>query len=222
MVVLLAPGCAVVQSPSDEPIALPPRQDQPKPPAPQKGIYHKVGKGETIWRIANAYHVKIDDIIKINNIPNVAHIEENQLLFIPGAGSSVAVPVDEPIPQEKDFIWPLQGRVLFYFGDRKGSYLSKGIGIEAAEGQDVAAARSGRVVFSDFLGGYGHMVILDHLDGFLSIYSQNQESLVKVGDRVSQGQPISRVGKNGGNSFLHFEIRKNASADNPMYYLPRE
>ena len=71
-----------------------------QPGTTQRGIYHKVQKGETFWRIAKAYQVDIDDIVRSNNIPNVARIEENQLIFIPRAERVV------PIPKEASSVSP--------------------------------------------------------------------------------------------------------------------
>jgi len=187
---------------------------------PAKGVYHKIGKGETLWRIAKTYNVDINKIIKSNNIPSVAHLEVNQLVFIPGAERILNVEVEDEQLDEKEFVWPLKGNVVNYFGERIRNQLNKGIGIKADTGESVKAARSGSVVFADYLGGYGYTVIIDHGDGFQTVYSQNASLQVKVGDRVTRGSEIGRVGVRDELSYLHFEIRKHSVADNPMYYLP--
>jgi lipoprotein NlpD len=64
-------------------------------------------------------------------------------------------------------------------------------------------------------------VIVYHLDGLSSVYAKNSKLLVKLGDAVSQGQPIAQAGQIGKTAYLHFEIRKNGLADNPLYYLPK-
>ena len=76
-------------------------------------------------------------------------------------------------------------------------------------------------IFADHLMGYAYTVIVDHLDGYFSVYSQNIKLLVKLGDFVFKGDELARVGSNGKAPFLYFEIRKNGKADNPLYYLPR-
>ena len=184
-----------------------------------KGVNHKVHKGETIWRIAQAYNVSIDEIIKSNNIPNVAKVEENQLVFIPGADTVKTIEVEED-SYKKEFIWPLKGKVISYFGDRQGTQLNKGITIQASPGDVVCATREGRVIFADALVGSGQMVVIDHEDGFLSVYSQNASLLVAYNDHVEKGMPVARVGKIGNLVSLHFEIRKHSVAENPLYYLP--
>ena len=184
-----------------------------------KGVPHKVHTGETLWRIARTYNVSIDDIIKANNLPNAAHIAKDQLLFIPGA-DHVQTIATEPSPKDMDFIWPIKGKIISYFGEHKGLRINKGVDIQAREGEALCASRSGKVVFADYLNGYAHTLILDHSDGFYSVYAQNSKLMVKLDDVIVQGTPIALVGKNSDPACLHFEIRKKSKADNPLYYLP--
>ena len=190
---------------------------------PKEGIYHKVRTNETIWRISKMYNVTIEDIIRSNNIPNVAHIEKNQLLFIPGTSSQQGVREQTPEKTEVfsvGFEWPLKGNIISYFGERRGLGVNQGVDIEAAAGDDVHAAQEGRVVVSDYVAGMGHTVILEHQENLYTVYTNNAVLLVKTGNAVKKGTPIAKVGKNGKLAFLHFEVRKNAVADNPLYYLP--
>jgi murein DD-endopeptidase MepM/ murein hydrolase activator NlpD len=189
-------------------------------PEPERtGIYHKVKKNETIWRIAKVYEVPIQDIIRSNNIPDVAQLEENQLVFVPGA-HSVREIVPEPDEKEDDFIWPVQGDVINYFHSLDGGMINKGIDIRAPKGSPVKAARSGQVVFADDLTGYGKTVVLKHTGGFHTVYARNSEILVKVGDQVTKNTPICRVGRGNRAAHLHFQIRKDAIENNPLHYLP--
>lgn len=195
-----------------------------QPGTTQRGVYHKVQKGETFWRIAKAYQVDIDDIVRSNNIPNVARIEENQLIFIPRAERVVPIPKEassvSPEAAGDEFGWPLRGQIAHHFGERRSCF-SRGIGIEAAEGQPVKASRQGKVVFADYLSGYAYTVILDHFDGYHSVYSLNSRLLVKLGDTVAKGEQIALTGQKGNSTFLYFEIRRNSRVENPLYYLPR-
>ena len=218
---LLLSGCVTVDAPQKAAPAEVVEKPVPAPEEKPQGAYHKVQKGETLWRIAQAYNVSISDIIKGNNIPSGAVIEENQLLLIPGTKPVKEVQVLAEEEAESDtFIWPVKGKVVSYFGDWKAAYLNRGIGIEAPEGEPIQASRGGKVVFSDYLNGYGNTVIIHHRDNYFSVYSQNEENLVNVGDDVARGNPIGKVGRKGKSSLLHFEIRKNANPDNPLYYLP--
>ena len=205
-------GCATVSS-------MPSKPSLSKVPA--QGVYHKVQAGETMWRIAKTYGVSIDDIIRNNKLSSAAHIEKAQLIFIPGADRVQTVVVEHD-PKNSEFIWPIKGKVISSFGDRKGSLINKGIDIQANEGAVLCASRSGKVVFADYLNGYAYTLILDHADGYYSVYAQNSKLMVKLDDFIEQGNPIAQVGKNGSLAFSHFEIRKRSSADNPSYYLPSQ
>ncbi len=187
----------------------------------KSGISHQVKPGETLWRIARTYDIPISDIIKTNNISNAGQIEKGQVLFIPGASADKEVILDDETTKD-EFIWPLEGRILNYFHARLAAGLNKGIHIQSAPGKFVLAARTGRVVFADYLAGYGYTVVLDHMDGYHTIYAQNAKLLVKVGDLVIKKSPIAQSGKRPNNqmAYLYFEIRKNTVEDNPLYYLP--
>ena len=98
---------------------------EPLAPIQQReGIYHKVNKGETLWRIAQTYHVGVDEIIRSNNIPNAALIEANQLLFIPGASQMRPVVLPDG-GESDDFSWPIQGRLTAFFNDKQGLYVNR-------------------------------------------------------------------------------------------------
>lgn len=185
----------------------------------RKGVYHKVKKGETLWRIAKTYNVPVRDITKANNIPKAAKIEKNQLVFIPGARDVREIFLDVDKAQN-EFIWPVRGKVIRYFHQRQNGWVNKGINIRAQEGDMVKAARTGRVVFADYLSGYGYTVILDHLDGLYSVYAQNSKLLVKLGESVLRSRNIAQVGRSSDQAYLHFQIRKKSIEDNPLYYLP--
>lgn len=185
-----------------------------------KGVYHKVQRGETIWRIAKAYQVGIDEIVRSNNIPNAANVEENQLVFVPGADAVKKIIIDKDDLNKNEFIWPVKGKIITYFGDSNRGQFYRGILIQAQDGDSVHAARDGQVVFADYLQGYGYAIILDHLDGYFTVYARNSALASKLGEYVPKGHPIANVGKRGDAASLHFEIRRNSQAQNPLYYLP--
>ena len=187
----------------------------------RQGIYHEVNKGETLWSIAKIYEVDIDTIIKSNKISNAALIEEGQLVFVQGVRDVKEVVVRQEDLNQKEFIWPVNGKVLSYFGSVTSGYLNKGISIHSKDGHKVRASRRGKIVLADYLSGYFNTVIVDHLDGYSSVYSHNSKVLVNLGDTVYKGDPIAEVGRNGDYAFLYFEIRKNDVAYNPLFYLPK-
>jgi murein DD-endopeptidase MepM/ murein hydrolase activator NlpD len=209
-------GCATTEEYKPMP-SLPAEAATPK----KGGVYHKVVRGQTLWQIAEAYGVDIKSIIDSNNIPNGSALEAGQLLFIPGAQEIKDISEHTVDNNKNAFIWPLKGRVVVYFDDPiGGSTLSRGLDIQAQPGDTVQAAREGDVVLADYMSGYGQTVMIDHKDGFISVYARNTRLLVKLGDHVYKGDAIAEVGQIGNRVVEHFEIRRGSQATNPLYYLP--
>lgn len=118
--------------------------------------------------------------------------------------------------------WPVDGRLLARFGDTRGDERTRwdGVMIGAAAGTAVRAVHGGRVVFADWLRGAGLLVILDHGDGYLSLYGHNQTLLKSAGDVVKAGEAISTVGTSGGQDTpaLYFAIRQQGRATDPAQW----
>ena len=119
--------------------------------------------------------------------------------------------------------WPIAGRLTSRFGPRGGSF-HDGIDIAAPKGTAISAVADGEVIFSNALHGYGNLVILRHRNGLVTVYAHNQRNLVKEGEWVRRGKVVAEVGQTGRASgpHLHFEIRKDNQARNPLRYLPDE
>ncbi len=186
------------------------------------GVYHHVEKGQTLWRISKIYDVDLDELIEINNISDVSGIEIGQAIFIPRRTKVYSVPV-APLPSDDDFIWPIKGRVITSFGKTYKNMVNKGLNIEPSSSYDVIASRSGRVVFSsDQFGSFGKTIIIEHGDGFSTVYARNSDIYVKAGQTVNKGMLIAKVGSDSAaaDRFLHFQIRKKGVAQNPYFYLP--
>ncbi|MFT6289206.1 MAG: septal ring factor EnvC (AmiA/AmiB activator) [Alcanivorax sp.] len=115
--------------------------------------------------------------------------------------------------------WPVKGKNNNRFGRprNEGKMRWQGINITAREGETVGAIHHGRVVYADWFRGSGLLLIIDHGDGYMSLYAHNQALLREVGEWVSAGTPISTVGNSGGlaNAALYFEIRHNGKPTNP-------
>jgi murein DD-endopeptidase MepM/ murein hydrolase activator NlpD len=123
-------------------------------------------------------------------------------------------------PSAAGLIWPVNGPVVSGFGMRWGR-LHEGIDIAAGMGTPIWAAADGTVIYAGWLGGYGNLVVLDHGDGLATAYAHASAILVGVGQHVSQGETVSLVGSTGNSSgpHLHFEVRINGSAVDPLLYL---
>ena len=121
--------------------------------------------------------------------------------------------------------WPADGTVARSFGHSRadGRMRWEGVLVAANAGSDVRAVHHGRVVFADWLPGMGLLIVLEHGDGYLSLYGHNQELLKDIGDWVSPGDVIAHVGDSGGQAApgLYFEIRKDGQPVNPSRWLSR-
>ncbi|MGO1189912.1 murein hydrolase activator EnvC family protein [Vibrio casei] len=118
--------------------------------------------------------------------------------------------------------WPVNGQILHSFGtSQSGQVTWKGIVINAKQGEAVKAVHSGKVVFAEWLRGYGLVILLDHGKGDMTLYGYNQSLLKKDGDIVRAGETIALAGNTGGQSrtSLYFEIRRNSQAQNPKSWL---
>ncbi|KAF7788173.1 hypothetical protein PRUB_a2770 [Pseudoalteromonas rubra] len=115
--------------------------------------------------------------------------------------------------------WPLDGRLKHRFGQRKHVGMNwKGVVIRGSNGTPVNSVAPGQVVYADWLNGFGWVIVLDHGEGFMSLYGHAQTLLKDVGDQVMPGEPIALVGQSGGQTDpgLYFEIRHKGSAVDPV------
>lgn len=116
----------------------------------------------------------------------------------------------------------MEGQIVSTFGSRKDGVGLHGILIQTREGALVKAAQSGRVGFIDeSLAGYGKTLILEHSSELSTVYAQNSELLVTLGQWVKKGEPIAKVGRagKGVSPLLYFEVRRKARAEDPLKYL---
>lgn len=120
---------------------------------------------------------------------------------------------------------PSKGRIVKAFGNRNTQARSNWQGwlIKGYEGSAITAIHHGRIVFSDWLRGFGLLLIVDHGDGYLSLYARNQSLLKSVGDWVYQGENIATLGSSGGfkEPSLYFEIRHKGKPQDPAAWLQR-
>jgi len=221
----LIPGCSTrVASP-------------PSPPAKRTaGFYHVVRPGENLFRIGKAYDVPFEELARLNGIRDASQIRIGQRIFIPGAARQLPVEIITPVetptvarntteseePFGLSLLAPVNGTINSGFGQRGASF-HDGIDIAAPEGSAIRAVEQGEVIYSDQLRGYGNIVIIRHEGGIISVYAHNQANLVREGQRVARGEEIAKVGSTGRvtGPHLHFEIRKNNMAQDPMHYLPQ-
>ena len=126
-------------------------------------------------------------------------------------------------------LWPTTGRISARFGsirNKSGNLKWKGIVIDTEAGNNVKAVAYGRVVFADWLRGFGMLLIIDHGDGYMSLYGHNEQLHKNIGDWIQSGEIIATSGKSGGQlaTSLYFEIRHNGKPQDPLKWcksLPR-
>jgi len=195
---------------------------------PVDGIYHTVQKGETLASIAKKYKVDVSAILECeyNNLEG-ADIVPGQKIIVPGGKKPYKPRVvhvySGPIPQGAAkgtgaFVWPTSGVITQKFWARH-----KAIDIGAPTGTPVVAADSGYVVKAGWSKyGYGNYIVIDHGNGFQTLYAHLSAILVQVGQSVAKGTRIGSVGSTGRSTgpHLHFEIRYNGVQRNPLGYLP--
>ncbi|MBM3635224.1 MAG: hypothetical protein FJW99_08110 [Actinobacteria bacterium] len=133
------------------------------------------------------------------------------------------VPYAEPsdiTPSAAGFTWPTSGQITSGFGPRWGR-MHQGLDIAAPTGRPITAAKSGKVIVAGPSGGYGNLVVVDHGGGLSTAYAHQSRIAVGVGDPVTQGGLIGYVGSTGHSTgpHLHFEVRVNGAAQNPLPYL---
>jgi lipoprotein NlpD len=117
------------------------------------------------------------------------------------------------------FVWPVRGKVLSEFAEPR----RKGIDIDGKPGEPIVAAAAGRVTYiGTGIPGMGKLVVIKHENGFITVYAHNRDIMVKEQQAVARGQKIAELGSTDSERpKLHFQIRKGASAVDPLLYLPK-
>jgi murein DD-endopeptidase MepM/ murein hydrolase activator NlpD len=203
---------------------------------PTTGISHRVGSTETVESIAGKYKVSEDDILDLNDIELAEDVQAGATLIIPLAKvdmpkttivknntnqialKQAAIPAG--FVGSSSFIWPTPVRTITQGYHR----LHSGLDISNSRREAIYASSDGFVELSGWRAGYGNTVILNHGNGFKTLYGHSSEIYVKAGDKVAKGQVIAKQGNTGRvrgatGIHLHFEIIKNGVKVNPLGYV---
>ena len=198
----------------------------------QDGVFYKVGKNDTLEAIAKKYGTQAELVARINGLEGT-DIQAGCELFLPGAKpttSVYAVLGDSSYKGSQKFSklfeWPLRGGITSGYGWRRDPFNKRrsfhtGIDIKGPVGRVIRAAKSGKVVYAGWMGGFGRVIVIDHGRGYNTLYGHCRSLDVKKGQRVTTGQPIGKVGSSGRatGSHLHFEVRLNNKPINPLQVL---
>jgi len=195
---------------------------------PMDGAYHQVKAGDTLDSIAKKYNVDVPVITECeyNDLEEPYQLQEGQRLVIPGGWrpltpryvyATAPAPADAP-RGSGNFMWPTSGYLTqgYYPGH-------EAIDIGAPTGTPIYAADTGYVSATGWMGGYGNYVIINHGNGFETLYAHLSQIRVIPGQGVQRGQVIGLVGSTGRSTgpHLHFEIRQGGVKRNPIGFLPR-
>lgn len=201
---------------------------------PTSGISHTVSSGETLSSIARKYGTTSDKIAQYNNINNHI-IQKKQELIIPGGSKQVTVasvakpkissikkvftpaPTTSVTSSRSGFLWPAAARTITQYYN----WRHKGLDIGAPTGTAIYASESGTVERSGWSTGYGYNILINHGNGYKTVYAHASKLYVKTGQTVSKGQVIMAMGSTGWSTgpHLHFEIRVNGVKKNPLSYI---
>lgn len=190
---------------------------------------HVVRPGDTVYHIAHVYGVSVERLMEANHLSSPHDLQVGERLLIPGSYAYASLGDADRGPgtmwnvprAARQFAWPVwSGTVTSGFGMRHGT-MHDGVDIAAPIGTPIHAADSGVVIFAGQVRGYGNTVIIRHSDNYVTVYGHNSRNLVSAGERVIQGQNIAELGTSGRTSGpnLHFEIRYENLAYNPLSYL---
>ncbi len=196
--------------------------------ASRKGVVHTIQRGQTLTDISLTYAVPVETLTSANGLTASSTIFAGDRILIPGVTTTFwddVVRLSNGVPSR--FIWPLEGEVVSTFGWRVHPVLGNrhhhdGIDLDVPEGTIVHAAAGGEVYFYGEQPGYGNVLILEHADGYFTMYGHLASAIVSPGRYVEMGQEIALSGNTGISSgpHLHFEIRNGEFPIDPLRYLP--
>ena len=211
---------------------------------PTDGIFYKWKEGDKLEKVAESYKAKVKDILtwpgnKLDLLD--PQVKAGTYIMIPGGwrptnawlipnmwransgasrGIKAGCATTGTAVGGGYFVWPAGNH---YLSGNDYSEIHLGIDIAAGEGATVYASDTGVVVYAaPISGGYGNMIMIDHGNGFTTVYGHLSSYLVSCGQNVSRGQQIARAGSTGNSTgpHLHFEVRQNGAFINPWYVLP--
>jgi murein DD-endopeptidase MepM/ murein hydrolase activator NlpD len=188
---------------------------------------HTVEAGQTLWSIAVAYRVSVEKLMSHNDISDPTRLEVGQVLKIPKARVSSGRSAPK---RRKSYSrhrrnirldWPVKGRITSRYG-RRGRGRHNGLDVAATQGTIITAASGGRVVRDGGRWGrYGRVVLIEHEDGYRTLYAHLSRSFVAKSQTVVAGQAIGAVGATGNATgpHLHFEVWHGDKTIDPLGVL---
>jgi LysM repeat protein len=203
---------------------------------PTDGITYKVKSGDTISSIVKKYGSSEEKVLSFNNFSKDKDLQIGQTLILPDAApittpsTRYTAPVKQiftgqssaAAPSSSGWVWPTDGgSITVYFGQWYIYGRHIGLDIDGDYTSNIYAARAGRVTRAGWFDGYGNCIDIDHGDGYVTRYGHSSKLFVVVGDSVSAGQVIAKVGTTGKSTgtHLHFEVFYNGARVNPLNFI---
>ena len=190
---------------------------------------------ESLAELAERFELSEQAILEVNPVGDLTILEEGDAIQLPwmpsvlnhedystsNIGEIAKLDPETGEPFSDEMIWPVGGTLTSGYGWRRGR-IHAGIDIIGPTGTPILAAMDGTVVYSGWYYGYGYMIDIRHPNGVVTRYAHASRLYVSVGEKVSQGQAIMAMGSTGRSTapHLHFEVRVNGQAHNPITYLP--
>lgn len=193
----------------------------PSKPVPEG--HYRVQSGDTLYRIAKRYGQSVQTLAAWNNLSDTSKIEVGQVLRVRRhtAANPAAARTVTPV-NRLQLQWPVENGSSNIIG-RYNGVANKGIDISGYRGQIVKAAADGQVIYvGEGVRGYGKLILISHTTSTITAYAHNDNILVQKDQNVRAGQPIGNMGSTESDQVkLHFEVRINGKAVDPMAHLPR-
>jgi murein DD-endopeptidase MepM/ murein hydrolase activator NlpD len=204
------------------PYALEPGRELQLPPP----RFHSVARGESFEDVARRYNVDLRSLALLNRMAPPYRVRAGDRIVLPATARAHAPPADVGEAPTVDgasarFQLPLRGPILARFGAQPGGVRVDGLEIAGREGDEIAAAADGDVVYAGSdLPAYGTLVLVRHADDYVTAYGFARRALVREGQRVRAGQPIAELGSRpDGRPRLLFQVRRGAAAVDPAPLL---
>ncbi|UTG71017.1 peptidoglycan DD-metalloendopeptidase family protein [Neisseria subflava] len=190
--------------------------------------YYKVRPGDTLTQIAKRYGQNVNTLVAWNNLLNASQIEVGQVLRVRRHVASRNTATQQ---RQATAVTPINRLSLQWPTDNASSSIiqryngttSKGIDIAGTQGQQIRSAAAGTVIYvGEEVRGYGKLILISHNDYTITAYAHNDTLLVQKDQKVQAGQVIATMGSSDTDSVkLHFEVRLNGKAVDPLPYLTR-
>lgn len=195
------------------------------PPGP--GLLVTISGPEDLQQLIAEHGVDPIEVVRLNGLAGPGDLQPGRQVFLPGVRPETALDRLAKVREmENRYVWPVHGRITSYFGRRNlgmgTAGFHRGVDVAAPWGTPVIAARSGTVTYAGWSSqGYGYLVKIRHQGGAETWYAHHSKVLVGVGQYVSQGEIIGRVGSTGLSTgpHLHFELHERGRAINPLNEL---